>query len=122
MNQKSLPDDDSVGLDRATMEHMLALGGPALRPALIAQLIADLDRLRAALTSDAPAALKRAAHELKGLAATIGAGGLAENAGRLDDLAESAPPAVGQALALGIRPQIDRLAEILATQTRTAGA
>jgi len=84
MTEFDNPADRPLGVNLTTLERMLSLGGPALRPALIAQVLADLARLRGALAADQPATIRYAAHELKGIASTIGAESLAETAAQLD--------------------------------------
>lgn len=104
------------------MERMLSLGGEAMRPVLVSQLLEDLGRLAGALQSDAIERAGRAAHELKGLAATIGAVGLADQAQRFDALLPEATPAVRQAMALGLRRQIEVLCAALSRPERNISA
>lgn len=113
MTEPRPPQAQSDGLDRATLERMLSLGGSDLRPVLVAQLLADLSRLRAAIGTDDPLALARAAHEIKGLAATIGAHAVADQAARLDELATSATSQVRGVLSRALQQEVDRLAEVL---------
>jgi HPt (histidine-containing phosphotransfer) domain-containing protein len=115
MAQTDLPQEPGDGVDRAMLQHMLSLGGDDLRPVLIAQLCHDLQRLRAVLEGGNTAQLRRAAHELKGLSATVGAGALAELSERFDSLADGLTPAAIGAMALGLRLQIDRLIALLQT-------
>lgn len=114
--------DDTLGLDHATLDRMLAVGGDAMRPALIAQLLQDFVRLRGALEVSDLLSVGRAAHELKGLSATIGAHALAENAARFDSLASECSPAVREAMVLGLGRQIDRLCAILKDRARNSSA
>lgn len=114
--------DDPLGLDRVMFQRMLSLGGDALRAALIVQLLEDFTRLARALDTPDTEALERAAHELKGLAATIGARALADHAARLDAMAASASPAVRGAMTLGLRRQIDRMCAELRAQRQTTSA
>jgi HPt (histidine-containing phosphotransfer) domain-containing protein len=111
---------DPVGLDRALLEQMLDMGGSDLRPALVAQLLADFSRLSAALEGETVADLERAAHELKGLSGTIGAAGLSDSAARFGDLAGAATVAVRAAMALGLRRQIESLCAILRAEAPSA--
>jgi HPt (histidine-containing phosphotransfer) domain-containing protein len=120
MTQHALPQTPSTGVDRTTLRHILSMGGDALRTVLIAQLRADLLRLRSALEQDDPAALHRAAHELKGLSATVGARDLADLAARFDLLADGLSSKARGAMALGLRVQIDGVIEVL--ETEVAGA
>ncbi len=121
MITKSATPDDPEGLDRATLSRMLSLGGSAL----VAQLIADFSRLAEALGGSEVDALERAAHELKGLAATIGAKAIvvqdpAAHGARFDELAASLPPVVRAAMALGLCRQIDAVCALLRTQAPSA--
>jgi HPt (histidine-containing phosphotransfer) domain-containing protein len=120
MTQHALPQTPSTGVDRTTLRHILSMGGDTLRTVLIAQLRADLLRLRSALEQDDPAALHRAAHELKGLSATVGARDLADLAARFDLLANGLSSKARGAMALGLRVQIDGVIEVL--ETEVAGA
>jgi HPt (histidine-containing phosphotransfer) domain-containing protein len=113
MIQPSLAPDDSLVIEHGTLDRILSLGGEALRPALLAQLLQDFGRLAGSLSTADGAALERAAHELKGLAATIGARSLAEQAARLDSLAAGSSAAVREAMALGLCRQIDALCALL---------
>ena len=76
-------------IDHAILERVLSVGGADLRADLLAQIITDLTRLEAGLR--APGAERHAiiAHELKGLAATIGATALADLATRFQLLVEN---------------------------------
>lgn len=114
MDQLQRQADD---VDHATLQHMLSLGGPAMRPALVAQLRDDLHRLRESLKQQETGRLKQTAHELKGLSATIGATALAQLSARFDELCEGLAPDARNAMALGLRIQIDRLDAILQTET-----
>ena len=84
-----------------------------MRAGLVAQLLADFARIGASLQDEPVERQLRAAHELKGLAATIGARGLARDAVMFDGLATESPAAVRSALALGLRGRIDRLCALL---------
>lgn len=99
---------------------MLGMCGADLRPALVAQLIADFTRLSQALQGEQVTDLERAAHELKGLSATIGATALAESAARYGELAGAATATVRAALALGLCRQIDALCAVLRAQAPSA--
>jgi chemotaxis protein histidine kinase CheA len=108
--------DDLVGLDRALMEQMLDMGGSGMRPALVAQLLADFTRISGALEAELTSDLERAAHELKGLAGTIGAAGLAASAARFGELASASTTAVRAAQVLGQRGPIEAMCTILRAQ------
>jgi HPt (histidine-containing phosphotransfer) domain-containing protein len=80
-------------IDPAALSRLFSLGDAALRVALCAQLRDDFTRLHAAVGSDSLSATTRAAHETKGLAATVGAYRLADIAAIVDTRA----PLMGQA-------------------------
>lgn len=101
---------------------MLSLGGDTLRTALIAQLLEDFGRIARSLQAEAAEDQARAAHELKGLAATIGAGALADHAARFDSMVAESTPAVRTAMALGLGRQIDRLCATLRAADRNTTA
>lgn len=105
----SVSGDGGVGLDLRLLERMLSLGDSELRVALIAQLQEDLGRLARGLTAHDPDLVSRSAHELKGLAATIGAHGLAASAAHLERVAAGTTESARAALALGIGQQIAAL-------------
>lgn len=74
----------AIGFDPEALSTFLDMAGPEMRGVLLAQAQQDLDRCRAALAPDDPDcdldALCKTAHEVKGLAATLGATALAETA------------------------------------------
>lgn len=122
MNQPFPAPEEAQVLDPSTLERVLALGGAGMRQALVAQLLEDFGRLARALEATEPTALERAAHELKGLAATVGARALADHAARFDGLAAQSTPAVREAMALGLRRQIERLCAELRTRGQAPSA
>jgi len=73
--------------DRAVLEQILDLGGAELRAALLEQLLTDFNRISEALAKGSGDEVAAAAHELKGLAATIGAQRLAQLSKRLNTVA-----------------------------------
>jgi hypothetical protein len=77
-------------IDMAVFEQILNVGDAGLREALIEQLLTDFRRISKALTEGGWDEVGAAAHELKGLAATIGAHRLAELAKRLNSVADCA--------------------------------
>jgi len=85
--------------DAKVLEALLDIGGPDMREALSAQLIADFSRLQDGLKSGDAAVMSSAAHELKGLAATVGASRLAEMARSLDGIAKTLPQAARAVMA-----------------------
>jgi len=112
------PAGSSAVVNLATFERMLSVVGPALRPALVAQVLADLERLRAALCSGAPVAMRHAAHELKGIAATIGADSLAGLAAGLDQSLEQGMQPDRAAAGAALWQQLDALSALLRADSR----
>jgi len=84
MTEPCNPGELSADMDRERFERMLSVGGAALRPTLVAQLLDDLTRLQQALGDPLAPRPDRTAHELKGLAATMGADTLAALAGQFE--------------------------------------
>ena len=80
----------------------------AFHPALSGrEQIRHFLRLRGALASDIAHEIGRAAHELKGLAATVGAGRLAQMARSVDDVAQGmAAPALA-VIVVPLRAEVD---------------
>lgn len=103
-------------IDPAALERLLDLGDEELGKALCAQLISDFSRIDDALTGTDTAVIAKAAHELKGLAATVGATRLADMTTSFDHVVESLPEAARQAI---INPIHGELLEVLA-QLRAA--
>lgn len=86
------PPRNATALDAKTLETLLNIGGSEMRTLLCAQLAIDFQRLHDAIDTDNAADMARAAHELKGLAATIGAERLATMARSLDKVADELGP------------------------------
>lgn len=95
--------------DPEALERILDLGDAPLRAELCTQLIADFQRLREAIAADDLPCVARAAHELKGLAATIGAFAVADQARTLDVTALSLPSAASQPMIAPLQGQVDRV-------------
>jgi HPt (histidine-containing phosphotransfer) domain-containing protein len=77
MNDR-MPSDSHDAIHWDTLNTLLSLGSAQLGQSLLAQLIEDFDRIGRALQSDDTSVVDRAAHELKGLSATVGAHRLAD--------------------------------------------
>ena len=105
-------------VDPATLERLLGLGDSTLRRDLCTQLSADIRRLREAVAGTEVGDVLRAAHELKGLAATIGAIRLAEMALALETAAAGSHPPH----AAGLIPGLQAEADAVLTQLRDASA
>ncbi len=81
---------DETAIDAAVLDQILNIGDTRLRQALLEQLLADFRRIAETLAVESADEVGAAAHELKGLAATIGAHRLAKLARRLNIVAGSA--------------------------------
>lgn len=79
----------SPAIEPGALDRLLALCDTGTRRALCQQLIDDFRRLQDAIGDECSRSTSRAAHELKGLAATVGALRLAEIATTLDQRAEA---------------------------------
>ncbi|WP_417628284.1 Hpt domain-containing protein [Pararhodobacter aggregans] len=116
------PDTMPPALDRAVLEALFAMGDETLRAALGAQLEADFARLRAVFDDGTPHEVGRAAHELKGLAATVGAARLAEMARSVDAVAEGLSAVALAAVTAPLKAEISAvlvsLAEVVADTPR----
>jgi len=109
----SKTDPLSPAIDREVLESLFAMGGDSLRVALSAQLLADFDRLKTTLAAEDPAAVARAAHELKGLAATVGAQRLADMARSVDAVADGLAPDALLVVVSPLRAEIDAVLALL---------
>ena len=95
----------------ALLEHLLNVGGADLRPVLAQQICADFTRLAGAIQAVDGADVARAAHELKGLAATVGADTLAQMACALN----AAAPTLGAgARQVRLRPVAAEIVAVVA--------
>ncbi len=96
-----------------TLERLFALGDGSLRLALCAQLHADFSRLHAAVEVVDGARAGRAAHELKGLAATVGALRLADMARDLDTAAQELAAELRAGMVAPLQREIGAVLRIL---------
>lgn len=113
------PESSPPGLDSSVLESLFAMGDDALRVALSAQLQADFLRIREALDNEDGYRVGRAAHELKGLAATVGANRLAEMARSVDSVAAGMPPAALAVIVAPLKREIDTVREHVAAVSRS---
>ena len=107
-NDKSAP-----ALDAEVLETLLNVGGADLRGPLCAQLTADFIRLNGLIGVETGTDLARAAHEIKGLAATIGAGRLSQMARTLDSVAATLPDAARDAMVTAMQAEVSTTLEVL---------
>ncbi|WP_209424292.1 Hpt domain-containing protein [Pararhodobacter sp. SW119] len=78
-----------TAIDPAVLNQILDIGDATLKQALLSQLLDDFRRISDALDGESTRGVGAAAHELKGLAATIGAHRLANLALRLNVAADT---------------------------------
>ena len=111
----------SSPVETTTLNALLNMGGPDLRADLCGQLIADFTRLRDAIATDDSAAVARAAHEVKGLALTVGAANLASLATGLDGAALRLPrSSLGRQIST-LENEIDSVLSVLGAAKRSTG-
>lgn len=115
----TVPDEAQISrpLDRAVLERVLDLGDAEMRQALCVQLRADFLRLKDAIGGEDDVAVARAAHELKGLAATVGADRVASMARSLDSVAATLAPAARVAMVVPLQHEVDAVLTVLALST-----
>ena len=92
LGMKHTDGGDGTAIDAVVLDQILNIGDDRLRNALLEQLMADFDRISFALTDGPLDKVGAAAHELKGLAATIGAHRLAHLARTLNSVADHVAP------------------------------
>jgi hypothetical protein len=103
-----------AAIDTAVLDQILAIGDAGMRGALLEQLLIDFNRIGEALADASRGDVGAAAHELKGLAATIGAHRLAQLATRLNTVADCAVPAELGEFSAPVRGEIRVVLESLA--------
>lgn len=94
-------------IDESIISGLFSLGDSAMQRDLLTHLQADFARLGESLKTAPPAALGRVAHEIKGLASTVGAFRLAELAEGLCILAETPGPDMGELMVSPLRQELD---------------
>ena len=109
----SISTSRAPALDPETLDQLLNMGGEELRAALCTQLIEDFRRLRLAVEDDDGNAVARAAHEVKGLAATVGASRLSEMARSLDSVAGNLSAPARSVMVSALQGQIDGVLDAL---------
>ena len=109
-----MPSDDQPepAIERRVLDALFAMGDDSLQVALRAQLDDDFRRLREAIGDRVKSA--RATHELKGLAATVGAHRLADMALRLEIATADLPIDARLIHVVPIRAEIDAVLASLA--------
>ena len=94
-------------LDLRALSRVLDLGDDGLRSELCAQLIDDFRRIRALINQDDVHVTARAAHEMKGLAATVGGERLAQMANTVSTSGAELPPAALTVIVASLTAEID---------------
>ena len=94
-------------VDDTVLQRLFDMGDSAMKDAFCKQFLIDFGRLRDAIFGEDGHQAARAAHELKGLASTVGAARLADMAARFDTIAEGMAPAARHAVAVPIQREID---------------
>lgn len=110
-------DRSAPAIEPAALDRLFRLGDATLRVALCAQLRDDFTRLRAAVGQPCTVTAARAAHEVKGLAATVGAFRLAEIAAVVDIRAEAMGDEARALVVAQLRTELD---SVLAELARAA--
>ncbi|WP_417601934.1 Hpt domain-containing protein [Pararhodobacter oceanensis] len=106
-------ESDPAAIDPAVLDRLLSMGDEAMRSALCAQMISDFQRLGAAIDDPDITKVAHGAHEMKGLAATIGAARLATMARSLDTVAKSLGAAAASALVGSTQSEVARVIAVL---------
>lgn len=110
--------ESKAALDAQALDTLLDIGGAELRVALGTQLTADFSRLREAINVEETDRLARAAHELKGLAATVGATRLSDMAHSLNMTADTLPKQAQAILVAAVQKEIDRVLAAVSKATQ----
>lgn len=122
MNANQLIDESAVtveqNIDQAILDSIFEIGDEAMRLALCDQLVSDFRRMASGLDEAEPVVVAKISHELKGLAATIGAQRLADLAQTLNKAAESVSPSALAVLTFPVRQEIAGVLAVLETCAR----
>jgi len=107
------------------LAEFLDMGGPEIRALLLSQIEADLCRCRAVIAAQDGnigdlSVLRNAAHEVKGLAATIGAFRLAQTAEATEHLCTTCDTAQLATLLPVLAQQVTQTVQTIVTLTRAA--
>lgn len=122
MNANQLLDKEgtTVGqnFDQSILTSIFDIGDEDMRRALCDQLLSDFRRMANGLDGAEPVVVAKIAHELNGLASTIGAQRLAGLAQTLNKAAESVSPSALAVLTFPVRQEIDGVLTVLETCAR----
>ena len=102
-------------IDHSILTGIFEIGDEMMQRALCDQLLADFRRMENGLEGAEPVVVAKIAHELKGLAATIGAQRLADLAQTLNKAAESVSPSALAVLTFPVRQEIEGVLSVLDT-------
>jgi len=94
------------GIDRAVFDQLFSFVDDDMRRELLTQICKDFERLLDALSAHSGRELARSGHEIKGLAATVGARALAAAGERLQMMGEMADPALLETLVGAVRGEL----------------
>lgn len=100
-------------IDHSILTGIFEIGDEVMRRALCDQLVSDFRRMASGLEGAEPVVVAKIAHELKGLAATIGAQRLADLAQTLNKAAESVSPSALAVLTFPVRQEIESVLVVL---------
>jgi len=119
MNENHLLEKNPVpveqSIDQSILTGIFEIGDETMRLALCEQLLSDFRRMANGLEGAEPVIVAKIAHELKGLAATIGAQRLADLAQTLNKAAESVSPSALAVLTFPVRQEIEGVLVVLDT-------
>lgn len=122
MNANQLLDKNPTpvepSIDQSVLSSILDFGDDSMRRALCDQLESDFRRMAHGLENAEPVVVAKIAHELKGLASTIGAQRLADLAQTLNKAAESVSPSALAVLTFPVRQEIGGVLAVLDTCAR----
>ncbi len=118
-NKSTRADHEHQPFDQSILTELLGVGGAEMRRELCEQLTNDFRRIARMMDTDERHDLAAASHELKGLAATIGASRLAENAQTLNSIAGSADGVVLTIMSKQIRQEIGQVLDALRQHDRS---
>ncbi len=122
MNTNHLLDNGTAtveqNFDQSILASIFSIGDEAMQRALCDQLLSDFRRMAGGLEDAEPVVVAKIAHELKGLASTIGARRLADLAQTLNKAAESVSPSALSVLTFPVRKEIEGVLAVLDTCAR----
>ncbi|MCB1407330.1 MAG: Hpt domain-containing protein [Rhodobacteraceae bacterium] len=109
-----VPARSASSVDARALDKLLDIGGADLRAALCVQLTEDFSRLSAALDDDCTQTVANASHELKGLAATVGAERLTDMVSTFDGGVQTLPREARKVMVGAVQREIGAVLDLLA--------